>query len=567
MKSCYSRYSKRRCTIPGGRASRRAKPQAGSDGASPSQNHQRRSCGSGRSSQSEPVWRGVLAAGPATTDKVRILSDSSASICCGKLAVTRDITAPTHLQSPVQKEGIVRPSIRFSIAALMGLVLVAAIGLAALRNGSETWAGVMLILTCGVLALAVVGVFCGAPSDRSWWLGFAIFGWGYLALAFWSLNHSGSPRLPTLVWLATLDKKLGLTPHGAEFGSGMGGMMGGGMRSVDTYALQPVFGAVEFGGFAGNASGLGGGMSYAQIGHCLWALLVATVGGIMARLLFPILVGPAETRRADSDASDRSRWKRWSRPAVVGVVGLALLGSLLAAKSRSTPGLWAGGTFLVTWGLLGFLALGAVLDRTKRGDIWLGATLFGAGYMILAFGRDPIPSPMPYLPTDQFLSALRGWLPRSAEGFFVPSKGAAAANARVLKALEQPVPMHFLEETTLEDVLKHVAEATRGPDGKNIPIYVDPIGLQEAEKSMTSTLKNLDLDGIPLKITLKMLLKQLDLAYSVRDGILVITSEEGASPVYEDPFLIGGHCLLALFAAALGGALAPLVSTSRREPG
>jgi hypothetical protein len=45
----------------------------------------------------------------------------------------------------------------------------------------------------------------------------------------------------------------------------------------------------------------------------------------------------------------------------------------------------------------------------------------------------------------------------------------------------------------------------------------------------------------------------------------VISSEESVSPVYEDPFLIGGHCVLTLFAAALGGALATLVSDSRRE--
>ena len=268
-------------------------------------------------------------------------------------------------------------------------------------------------------------------------------------------------------------------------------------------------------------------------------------------------MSPSETRRTDSDASDRSRWKRWSRPAVVAVVGLALVASLFAVRTRSTPGLWAGGTFLVTWGLLGFLALGAILDRTRRGDIWLGATLFGAGYMILAFGRDPLPSPN--LPTDQFLSAIRERLPRSSEGFFVPSKGVAAANARVLKALEQLVPMHFPEETTLEDVLKHVADATKGLDGKNMPIYVDPIGLQEAEKTMMSVVR-LDLDGVPLATTLNLCLKQLDLAYSIRDGVLVINSAESESPVYEDPFLIGGHCLLALLAAVLGGALAPLVS-------
>jgi hypothetical protein len=78
-------------------------------------------------------------------------------------------------------------------------------------------------------------------------------------------------------------------------------------------------------------------------------------------------------------------------------------------------------------------------------------------------------------------------------------------------------------------------------------------------------LTKLDLDGVPLRTTLSLCLKQLDLAYSIRDGVLVISSEEDDSPVYEDPFLIGGHCVLAVLAAALGGALAPCVSGLRRE--
>ena len=43
---------------------------------------------------------------------------------------------------------------------------------------------------------------------------------------------------------------------------------------------------------------------------------------------------------------------------------------------------------------------------------------------------------------------------------------------------------------------------------------------------MTSTVRNMDLEGVPLKITLKLLLKQLDLTYTVKDGFLMITSKE-----------------------------------------
>jgi hypothetical protein len=103
------------------------------------------------------------------------------------------------------------------------------------------------------------------------------------------------------------------------------------------------------------------------------------------------------------------------------------------------------------------------------------------------------------------------------------------------------------------------------PESKGIPIYVDPIGLAEAEKTMGSVAQ-IDLDGVPLKTSLHLYLAQLDLAYSIRNGVLVITSVESArTPAYVDPFLTAGHCLLALLAAGLGAILAPLVPHTRRE--
>jgi tetratricopeptide (TPR) repeat protein len=96
----------------------------------------------------------------------------------------------------------------------------------------------------------------------------------------------------------------------------------------------------------------------------------------------------------------------------------------------------------------------------------------------------------------------------------------------ILEKLDEPIPMSFNEETPLEDVLKYVRTATTTANFSGIPIYVDPMGLQEADKTMTSTVRNMDLDGVPLKVTLKMLLRQLDLTYTVKDGFLMITYKE-----------------------------------------
>ncbi|HMB06498.1 MAG TPA: hypothetical protein VKP69_22530 [Isosphaeraceae bacterium] len=94
----------------------------------------------------------------------------------------------------------------------------------------------------------------------------------------------------------------------------------------------------------------------------------------------------------------------------------------------------------------------------------------------------------------------------------------------ILAKLEEPISMAFPNETPLEDVLKYIKSATQGPNDTGIPIYVDPVGLNEAEKTMTSPVM-LDLEGVPLKTTLRLLLKQLGLTYTVKDGLLTITSE------------------------------------------
>src|SRR5262249_52883670 len=68
----------------------------------------------------------------------------------------------------------------------------------------------------------------------------------------------------------------------------------------------------------------------------------------------------------------------------------------------------------------------------------------------------------------------------------------------ILTKLDEPIAMSFANETPLEDVIKYIKAATRGPSYIGIPIYVDPIGLNAAEKTMTSPV-TLDLEGIPLK--------------------------------------------------------------------
>jgi hypothetical protein len=376
-------------------------------------------------------------------------------------------------------------TIRFPIAGLMLAVLDVAIGLAALRNASEVWAGVMFLFTCPLLCLAIVGAICRDGRRRAWRLGFALFGWGYLLLSLWS-----KVNLPTMALLDVVAPRLGLpVPFmgGMGGGAGVGGGGRGGLPIAELLA----------GGFGGG----GGGPfdeSRQQIAHCLWALAAALLGGLLARTFFgsPTASPEIYNTHALSPASSSRRW--WLFPAVVGLAGCSAVLSLGIFGSKTAPGFWVGAIFLLTCGLLGVTVLGVAGDQGKRRQVWLGAAIFGIGYMAIAFGRSLDWETWPSLPTDGLLGAVRLWFPPGVTGFPTASDAVAAANARIWNALEQPVPMYFLEDTTLEDVVKHIQAATHGPDGRGIPVYVDPIGLQLSEKSMTSTVRNLELEGIPL---------------------------------------------------------------------
>jgi RNA polymerase sigma factor (sigma-70 family) len=120
------------------------------------------------------------------------------------------------------------------------------------------------------------------------------------------------------------------------------------------------------------------------------------------------------------------------------------------------------------------------------------------------------------------------------EGFQIGAKGTSGRgqdprSRQILAKLEDLIVMRFQEETPLEEIIKHIKDATKSsdmPDG--LPIYINPIGLAEADKTMTSTIRNIDLQGVPLRRTLQLALTQLELAYFVDDGMLYITSQESA---------------------------------------
>ena len=87
---------------------------------------------------------------------------------------------------------------RFSIRSLTAFIAIAAIGLAALRDANDLWAGMLLLLALAAVAIAMMGAVILRGGERYWWAGFAFFGGGYLAVAVgpW-LSDAFQPQLGT----------------------------------------------------------------------------------------------------------------------------------------------------------------------------------------------------------------------------------------------------------------------------------------------------------------------------------------------------------------------------------
>jgi hypothetical protein len=198
--------------------------------------------------------------------------------------------------------------------------------------------------------------------------------------------------------------------------------------------------------------------------------------------------------------------------------------------------------------------------------------MFGWGYLSLAFTWvHPIDFNTwetrhnPPAATTMLLEAAFRHIPYVRGG---NSRESWSLDRKIEAALDKPAMIRFEDPTRLEDALAAIRRATVGPDfPAGIPIWVDPIELQAQDKTLDSTVA-LELEGAPLRTSLRLMLKQLDLHYYVDEGVLKIISladdDIRGGPRPPDDYIRIGHCLFALLAGGLGG-LARLVLTAWRE--
>ncbi len=101
------------------------------------------------------------------------------------------------------------------------------------------------------------------------------------------------------------------------------------------------------------------------------------------------------------------------------------------------------------------------------------------------------------------------------------------ARIKIIECLQKPNRVGWPEGATLADAIECIRRsATPLPNG--VPVLPDPIGLQQAGKSMDSPVKALPPTAGPLlQDKLRMALEPLGLAFEVKNASIVITSREG----------------------------------------
>jgi hypothetical protein len=172
---------------------------------------------------------------------------------------------------------------RFSLVGLLAAVTFAAVACGALVNPNEWWTIGVTSATVTLLAYAVLAALYRAGARRAFWVGAAVIGWGYFGLLPFALGFNfesyGESPLITCRLLGMLgESRLDDSPQvisatGVNSNAGLSGDVITFTRSGNLYTRLLV------GGVAANRDAW---PNFYTIGHCLWSLLLAALGGLVA---------------------------------------------------------------------------------------------------------------------------------------------------------------------------------------------------------------------------------------------------------------------------------------------
>jgi hypothetical protein len=173
---------------------------------------------------------------------------------------------------------------RFTILGLMALILGAAVGVAALRNADDNWAGGMMLATALLIGVATLGAVYQSGRRRAGRVGFAVFAGGYFALAFLGLSEPNLTRLPTTSLLRYVHEKVAPTPMYLTATVAGGPPTAATLTVSNSVPIQlalvakPSTNRWQF-----LLPGAADYQAFSIVGHCLFALLAGLLGVFIAR--------------------------------------------------------------------------------------------------------------------------------------------------------------------------------------------------------------------------------------------------------------------------------------------
>jgi hypothetical protein len=200
---------------------------------------------------------------------------------------------------------------RITIASLLGIVAFVGVAFAALHDPTDTWDAILLGLTLLLLLASVLLAVHRSGALRAFWQGFSLFGWAYLLA---SVIPPIESRLPTTKALV-LGRDMMSRPEDAEdyltfTRPAANGVNPGASASPATTSPPNKWDVVVF-----NYPGTSAPTNYirrlivlpgetdgnfVRIGHSLFAMAFALLGGMISRRLCP---GPGITKRPPSMAT------------------------------------------------------------------------------------------------------------------------------------------------------------------------------------------------------------------------------------------------------------------------
>ena len=168
-------------------------------------------------------------------------------------------------------------SVRFSILTLLGLVAFAAAGTAGLLNSQNSLCAELVFSgSLFLLLTSIVAAIYSNGARRSFWVGFAVFGCCYFLL-YWNVTGDRAAELVTHRPLRYLSSQLPVPVDVANITD---------LRKRQSAAFDAR-------------------MNVLRVGHALWTIILAFVGGLIARY-FDALRQKQDAQVADHPASKLS---------------------------------------------------------------------------------------------------------------------------------------------------------------------------------------------------------------------------------------------------------------------